>query len=79
MVRKRFSAEEIIGKLREAEVLLAQGSRAATARPSGSRRPCDRALGATLTATSRQRVLTRQAAQNSPTLTFACCQDGPIQ
>lgn len=29
MARKRFTPEEIIGKLREAEVLLAQGSRTA--------------------------------------------------
>ena len=39
MARKRYAAEEIIGKLREAEVVLAQGnrsrrSRAASAWPS---------------------------------------------
>jgi hypothetical protein len=37
MSRKGHSAEAIIGKLREAEVLLAQGQSVAQARRSGSR------------------------------------------
>ena len=38
MARKRHSAEEIVNKLREAEVLIANGKRWATAHPTKSLR-----------------------------------------